>query len=207
MKNKFLSKFKSSSVLLAVLIIVLVVAVFSLWKNSHSLLPALSGATPKPTVTNSSISPEMKKFGLKIDKIGVLAPVVRDVDGTSKYAYNKALEKGVAHYKGTSTPGNGSNIFIFGHSSTILGKGDYATIFAKLNDLEKGDEIMVYFEDKIYKYAVSKKEIVEKDDTSVLESTKKEQLTLMTCWPIGTNLKRLVVYASPVYGDVGDYKK
>ena len=139
---------------------------------------------------------DFTKFGLKIDKLELVAPIVKDVDGENKTTYNKALEGGVAHYSGTSLPGKGSNIFIFGHSSTVTGQGPYARIFAKLDDIEKGDEVIVFYEDKEYKYIVFDKTIVEKDDTSVLDPTKKEQLTLMTCWPIGTNEKRLIIKAS-----------
>jgi LPXTG-site transpeptidase (sortase) family protein len=139
----------------------------------------------------------IRQFGLVIDEINIKAPIVADVDGNDKTAYNKALTKGVAHYKGTAKPGEGSNIFIFGHSSTVTGQGDYAKIFASLNDLEKGDEAIVYYEQKELRYGVANKQIVASDDLSVLEPTKKEQLTLMTCWPIGSNFKRLIVILKP----------
>lgn len=142
-----------------------------------------------------SIDKRLFEFGLNITKISALLPVVANVDGTNKTAYNKALLSGVAHYKGTALPGEGSNIFIFGHSSTWNGTGQYAEAFAKLNDLEKGDEVIVYYQNKEYKYKVTAKEIIAAEDFSYLEPTKKPQLTLMTCWPIGSNLKRLVVVA------------
>jgi len=39
----------------------------------------------------------------------------------------------------------------------------------------------------------SVKEIVGKEEVNVAKATKKEQLTLMTCWPIGTANKRLII--------------
>ncbi|MCX6806583.1 MAG: sortase [Candidatus Berkelbacteria bacterium] len=154
---------------------------------------------PKPTKTdNQEISAEIKQFGIKIEKINVLAPIIKNVDGNNKTIYNKALQKGLAHYKGTSLPTEGGNIFIFGHSSSTLGTGPYATIFAKLNELKKNDVIIIYYQDKEYQYTVFKKVILEANDTSVLDPTKREQLTLMTCWPIGTNQKRLIIKAYPL---------
>ena len=77
-------------------------------------------------------------------------------------------------------------------------KGDYAKIFANLNDLEQDDEIIVYYQSDEHKYKVQSKEIVEATDMSVLDKTQKEILTLMTCWPVGTKDKRLVIRAEPV---------
>ena len=135
----------------------------------------------------------IKQFGLIINKLGVLTPIIADVEGNNKPAYLKALTRGVAHYKGTAKPGEGSNIFIFGHSSTLIGTGNYAQVFASLNELKKGDEAVVTYQEKDYRYVVSAKKVVASDDVSVLAPTKAEQLTLMTCWPIGSNAKRLIV--------------
>jgi len=123
----------------------------------------------------------------------VLAPILENVDGTEKAIYNKALQSGVAHYKGTALPEQNSNIFIFGHSSSVLGIGPYANIFANLNELDKGDTIVIYYKEQEFHYIVFEKKIIGNDDLSVLEPTKKEQLTLMTCWPIGSKAKRLII--------------
>jgi len=147
----------------------------------------------KTEIKKVEISPEIKQFGIKIDKIDVLAPILENVDGTEKAIYNKALQSGVAHYKGTALPEQNSNIFIFGHSSSVLGIGPYANIFANLNELDKGDTIVIYYKEQEFHYIVFEKKIIGNDDLSVLEPTKKEQLTLMTCWPIGSKAKRLII--------------
>ena len=146
-------------------------------------------------ITKINIDPRFFEFGLYINKISISVPIVANVDGTNKTAYNKALLSGVAHYKDTALPGEGSNIFIFGHSSTWNGEGPYAETFARLNDLDKDDQIIVYYQNKEFKYKVWKKEIIAADDLSYLEPTKSEQVILMTCWPLGSNLKRLIVVA------------
>lgn len=122
-------------------------------------------------------------------------PVAENVDGSKKTAYNRALEKGVAHYQGTSLPGKGSNIFIFGHSSTNFNQGPYATVFARLDELQNDDSVVVTYHGQPYKYTIFAKEVVEKTELSVLAPTPQEQLTLMTCWPVGTKDKRLIIKA------------
>lgn len=134
-------------------------------------------------------------FALSIDKLNINVPVIENVDGTNRAAYDKSLTNGVAHYKGTSLPGGGSNIFIFGHSSALDENNVYGKIFASLNDLVDGDNIVVRYNDQIFDYTVNDKKVVMPEDLWVLDQTSTEQLTLMTCWPIGSNEKRLVVIA------------
>lgn len=142
---------------------------------------------------------EITEFSIEIHKLGIEVPVIPNVDGKDEGMYNKALEEGVAHYLNTALPDSGSNIVIFGHSSTILGKGEYSEVFAGLNDLKVGDRVTLSLNNTSYPYNVTEKKIVAANDTSVLSGTEDEQLTLLTCWPVGTDAKRLVVIAKPSY--------
>jgi LPXTG-site transpeptidase (sortase) family protein len=157
-----------------------------------------NGILSKTNIThtfNSKSDVRYQEFGVEIPKIGLSAPVTANVNGDDKKEYELSLTEGLAHYKGTSLPGEKSNIFIFGHSSSDTDSGPYAKIFSKLNNLTNGDKIMVYYKSKKYEYTVVEKKIVTADDLSPLNLTDSEQLTLMTCWPIGTNEKRLIVIA------------
>jgi len=164
----------------------------NLYPASADMVILKPSKLPQKTI---EIDPKIKEFGIKIDKLDVLAPIIKNVDGTNKSIYYKALEKGTAHYKGTALPDEGSNIFIFGHSSSIFGKGNYDKIFSRLGELTKDDKITIFYQDKEYQYLVFEKKVIESTEVSVLSPTKKEQLTLMTCWPIGTNKKRLIIKA------------
>ncbi|MDP3948719.1 MAG: sortase, partial [bacterium] len=105
---------------------------------------------------------------------------------------------GVAHYNGTAKPGEGSNVFIFGHSSFFeADPGKFKEIFKELNLLEKNDEIIAWNNNKKYKYKVTEKKIIEPNETQYLLPTSSEQLTLMTCYPIGSTAQRLIVIAKP----------
>lgn len=176
-------------------IILIFLAIFSLFNFQNSSIATIPPNIEFLQVPQDQIPAEIREFGLRIDKLNILAPVIANVDGTNKKVYNQALEKGVAHYKGTALPGEGGNIFIFGHSSSATGYGPYVNIFAPLEKLEKEDIIIVYFQNKTLEYKVFEKIIVAKTDVSLLKPTAQEQLTLMTCWPVGTSAKRLIIKA------------
>lgn len=108
------------------------------------------------------------------------------------------LRKGVVRYPGTARPGEAGNVFIFGHSSNYPWvKSIYNDVFALLDELQTGDEITVYYFQKKYTYIVTDRATVKPGDVKALEArdpTKKE-LTLMTCWPVGTTLERILIFA------------
>lgn len=141
---------------------------------------------------------KVTQFDLSIAKLGLSVAVTPNVDGLSSDIYTQALKSGVAHYKGTAMPASGSNVVIFGHSSGNP-KIPFSKVFAKLNNLKINDQITIKFNGKSYTYAVASKKVVAANDFSVAEPTEIEQLTLLTCWPIGTDKSRLVVVANPVH--------
>lgn len=133
---------------------------------------------------------------LVIPKIGVVAPISWNV---MESGIDTALKKGIAHYKKTALPDEIGNTFIFGHSSYYWwAEGSYKQVFALLDKVEKGDRIYVNYKKTIYAYVVTDKVVVGPDDVSVMAQSNQKILSLMTCVPVGTNLKRLVVKAVPV---------
>jgi LPXTG-site transpeptidase (sortase) family protein len=139
-----------------------------------------------------------------IPRIGENIPLVdvemdNDLDfATMHEVFMEELRKWVVRYPGTAEPGAEGNVFIFGHSSNYPWvKSQYNSVFALIDQLEKGDEIIIYYFQKKYVYKVTDHAIVKPGDVKTLESrdqTKKE-LSLMTCWPIGTTLERIIVFA------------
>jgi len=115
---------------------------------------------------------------------------------TLEDAFQEDLKNGVIHFPGTANPGEPGNVFITGHSSYYLwDDGRYKDVFARLNKLAVGDDIVVYYNQQKYTYKVREKREVKKDDISILEQGDEKILTLMTCTPVGTNLRRLVIVA------------
>ena len=135
---------------------------------------------------------------LIIPKINVDAPIVY----MQSYDNNQILEdikRGVGHYLGTAKPGRVGNTFLTGHSSYYWWSGgEYNQIFANLDKLEIGDLIYAYNDGDKFVYRVSDTFIIRPSETGVLNQTEEPMLTLMTCTPIGTNLKRLIVQAELV---------
>ncbi len=139
-----------------------------------------------------------------IPRIGENIPLVNvTIDKWASFetmheVFMEELRKGVVRYPGTAEPGSEWNVFIFGHSSNYPWvKSQYNSVFALLDQLQEGDDIIIYYFQKKYVYKVKEHVVVKPWDVKTLEArdrTKKE-LSLMTCWPIGTTLERMIIFA------------
>ncbi len=110
-----------------------------------------------------------------------------------------ALREGVVHYPGTAQPGDQGNVVITGHSSYFpWDAGRFKDVFALLHEIIIGDQVIVFHDQEKYTYEVYDTEVVMPDKVEVLTQQGEDRLTLITCTPVGTNLKRLIVYAKPV---------
>ena len=142
---------------------------------------------------------------LIIPKVNVDVPVLYDV-GADYDSQMSAMEKGVAHFAipgAKSHPGEIGNTVISGHSSNdLFDPGEYKFIFAQLDKLEAGDTIYANYQGKRYTYVVTKKEVVLPTEVGKLVyPTNKPVMTLITCTPLGTSQKRLLVTAEQVSPD------
>lgn len=111
-----------------------------------------------------------------------------------------ALHDGVVHYPGSARPGQAGNFFLTGHSSYYpWDDGKYKNVFARLHELEPGDTYSVYYGGDRHTYRVTKKYEVKPNNVSVLDQPTSQRIaTLMTCTPIGTTLRRLIVQAEEI---------
>ena len=144
---------------------------------------------------------EVPKTGtyLTIPKIAAQSPVIEGVDPWDEGEYMDALKKGVAQAKGTSLPGQPGTVFLFAHSSgNPLEMNRYNTVFFRLGELVPGDDIIVLRNGVRMRYIVRELKEVWPSETEYLTNTEETQLILQTCTPVGTNLKRLLVFADPV---------
>ncbi|MDD3532238.1 MAG: sortase [Candidatus Shapirobacteria bacterium] len=129
-------------------------------------------------------------YGLTISSLGIFNAVVR-VGGED-------LSRNLIQYGGTAYPGDFGNAVIFGHSvlPQFFNPKDYMTIFSLLPTMEYGDEILVDFDGARYRYQVEEMVEVKPDDLSILEQRFDDSyLSMVTCVPPGTYLRRLVVRA------------
>ena len=144
------------------------------------------------------VNPVNPEFSIIIPKINVNVKVIKNVDAFDSKIYQPALTQGVAHAKNTSTPDQVGNTFIFAHSAgNWYQANQFNAVFYLLNKLETGDEIIVFYQSQKYNYIVKETKKVKGNESSyMLNSSNQKQLTLMTCWPPGTTLNRLIVIAN-----------
>lgn len=135
-----------------------------------------------------------------ISKINVDAPVLSP-ESNEKKDILIALKDGVVLYPGSALPGEKGTTIILGHSSPpILYKGKYNVIFSLLNKLEKGDDITIFYNQKKYVYEVDNKYIFyPQQGISPSNDKSKPTLVLVSCWPLGTDFKRIAVEATEIY--------
>lgn len=138
---------------------------------------------------------EDKSFKLFIPKIGLEENIIPNVDINNEEEYKLKLTEGIAHAKGSYLPGEPGMVYLFSHSTnSIFNILRYDAHFFGLKDVEKGDKIEVLYKGKKYTYTVSQISILDPDQIDkIREST--ADLVLQTCWPLGTDWQRLVVFA------------
>ncbi len=157
-----------------------------------------SSAEDTIDVSVSSTEDIPKDDRIVISKIKTDAPIMFPKDPSDKVLLEQ-LKHGVVHYPGTAMPGETGNCFITGHSSNYWWiKSKYNTVFTLLPKLVVGDKVIVYYKQKKYIYEAKEIKEVSPNETSVLNPTDTPTLTLMTCVPIGTNLRRLIVKCSQI---------
>ena len=113
------------------------------------------------------------------------------------------LSENLIQYPGTALPGRMGNTVIFGHSilPQFFNPKNYLSIFSRLPELKKNDEIEIYYDGISYLYRVVDLVEVYPDDIEVLEQRWGDSyLSLVTCVPPGDPRKprRLVVRAKIV---------
>lgn len=153
--------------------------------------------SPETVVKMQPVDPN---FSIVIPKIGANANIIENVDPDNENVYLEALKKGVAHAAGTMFPGMNGHIFLFAHSTDYFWNvGTYNALFYLLYKLEEGDEVNIVFQGQRIVYRVTGTRIVDPSEVEWLtRKTDTELLTLQTCWPPGTTLKRLLVFAERV---------
>lgn len=137
--------------------------------------------------TSDSFSPivsEIKENLLIIPKIGVRILIVEGVD-------ESALEKGAWHMPQTSTPDKGSNTVVAGHRWKYRPPSEET--FYLLDKLEIGDTFQIHWQGHEYDYKVASVSIVLPTELDVLSPTKNSIATLLTCHPLFSTERRLIV--------------
>jgi len=139
-------------------------------QNNASLVLEKVSITPINTTTNELIVNQQYKnydWRIKISKINLDAPIL---EGTQK----EILRRAVGHFE-TTNVWNG-NVCLAAHN-----RGYKYSYFGKIKNLELGDIIIYQTEYGERQYEVISNKVIEETDWSVIENTKENKLTLITC--------------------------
>ncbi|MDX1662847.1 MAG: class D sortase [Candidatus Promineifilaceae bacterium] len=99
------------------------------------------------------------------------------------------LKKGVGQYVGSPPPGSTGNLVLAAHNDI------YGEIFRYLDQLERGDEVIISTERQQYTYIIRETVVVEPTEVWVMEPTEHASVTLISCYPYRIDNKRIVVFA------------
>jgi sortase A len=99
------------------------------------------------------------------------------------------LEAGPGHYPTTALPGMGQTVAVAGHRTTYLAP------FRFINDLRRGDRIVVTMPYGVFTYIVTRHQIVLPTDVGVVRDVGYDQLVLSACNPIYSAAQRYIVFA------------
>jgi len=119
---------------------------------------------------------------LQIAKLGVVYDVIQ---GTS----TGDLERGPAHYASTGLPGEGRTVAIAGHRTTYLAP------FRNLNELHRGDQIVLQMPYGTFTYVVQGQRIVSPNAWWITRNVGYERLVLSACNPLYSASQRIAVFA------------
>ncbi|RLD05116.1 MAG: hypothetical protein DRI32_04575 [Chloroflexi bacterium] len=126
-------------------------------------------------------SPE-QAIRIQIPALNVDAPIVQG-DGWEQ------LKKGVGQHIGSPNPGTTGNMVFSAHNDV------YGEIFRYLDQLQPGDEILVFTQQRQYTYVVLNTQLVEPTQVEVMAATNKSTTTLISCYPYLKDTQRIVVFA------------
>ncbi|MEK5494654.1 class D sortase [Paenibacillus sp. FSL R7-0297] len=158
----------------------------------HSVKSSI--AVPVEAGDSSSIPPQDDILypirPLEGDVIGkLIIPALQQILPIIHGTDEDELEEGIGHFSESVLPGENNNSVLSGHRDTV---------FAKLGELEIGNELVVDTSAGSFTYKISAIRIVDKDDKTIIVPTDHAVLTVSTCYPfhfIGAAPDRYILIA------------
>ncbi len=156
------------------------------WIETHRLdrwSAQAAGRATSPPVAEPETGAVVGK--IEIPRLGVDSIVLEGTEAA-------ALRRGVGHVSGTALPGAGGTIGLAGHRDSV---------FRPLEEVRRGDTVVLTTRRGRYRYHVIGTEVVQPTETEVLDTAPdapSERLTLITCFPfryVGPAPRRFIVHA------------
>lgn len=139
-----------------------------------------------------------------VPSLGLDVPIVTNENMTAidfeKANFDKELNEWIVKYPTTPAPGQEGNTLLFGHTSYVVWKDNpYGTIFKDLPKLKDSTLIQILRKGNLYEYKVVDLFIVNPKQVNAQYMTYQNAggsyITLMWCYPLGTDNKRIMVMA------------
>jgi sortase A len=162
-------------------------------------------STPSPTPTTDPAS--LLPSRLVISAINLDTHVIQvgwetqEVNGQLVSSWIVPNEYAAGWHMTSALPGQPGNTVLNGHHNI------YGEVFRDLEDLNPGDEIILYSGETPHYYTVTERHIlkekyeaaeIRQQNAQFIMPTDDERLTLVTCWPYTNNTHRLIIVARPV---------
>ncbi len=150
--------------------------------TSTTTTPTSTPGPPPPPAAEGDAVAHIRIPDIGVDKIVIEGVTLDD------------LKRGPGHYPDTPLPGQPGNAAIAGHRTT------YGAPFNRINELERGDEILIATVQGAFRYEVSDQLIVSPSEVGVLDDFGDNRLTLTACHPKYSARQRIIVVAALVGG-------
>jgi len=158
--------------------------------GTYTISIPLAGAHTPPTSNgNVTVNTDVYKdlfykvaIRIQIPTIGIDAPIVQG-DGWEQ------LKKGVGQKLGTANPGESGFTVLSAHNDI------YGEIFRYLDQLQQGDEIIIFTPNTQYSYYVESSKIVDSPNLELTYNPNKSVLVLTSSYPYLVDNKWIVVFA------------
>jgi sortase A len=170
-------------------------------RRAKAQVPSLA---PVPAPIPAATHPPTRIVAPAIELDGPVVPVgwKNATQNGQSISVWEVAEYAAGWHKSSALPGMGGNVVLSGHHNI---KGE---IFRYIVDLNPGDTITLYADDRPYTYTVESRFVLR--DKGVSEQQRREnarwigafpdeRLTLVTCWPYTNNTHRVIVIAKPAW--------
>ena len=165
--------------------------------NSSSLGPGTQNSVNPPTIPASALvaaTPVRRATpiptvvpveAIQVREPAVIKHIVATVIGLNSAVVDSKIINGewqvprfsAGHLQGTGLPGEGRNVVLSGHVQSLTS----GNVFSRIDQLKIGDDVTLRTTEGDVAYRISGKSIVPNDDLSVIQSSGREELTLITC--------------------------
>ncbi len=171
-------------------------------RQAEGDVPGGPAPTPAPDSVAPVTSPPTRVVIPAIDLDSEVVPVgwKQIVQNGKLASVWEVAEYAAGWHQNSALPGEVGNVVLSGHHNV---KGE---VFRYIVDLNPGDTITLYADDRPYTYTVESRFVLRdkgqsaekrRENARWIGSFPDERLTLVTCWPYTSNTHRVIVVAKP----------